>query len=153
MSKNTHSAEMHRLADAEAGTKVWYKQKILGAWKIVIQPRWKKDGYYIVNDEWADIRKAIVDGKTIEYKYSKSKWVDSTREVEELGSDARYTIEYYRIKPDVVEETFYYQYEKLDAGKIYASRHVSDYVATKELHYTEKRGWFKIESSKRIWEH
>lgn len=56
-----------------------------------------------------------------------------------IGRLAGDDIEIELSKPDVVEPTYYYKYEKLDAGKICTLRHVSDYVASKELRYTEDR--------------
>ena len=152
MNKNIHSAEMHRLADAPQGTEVWQRAMHMTSWLIDDTPRWLDGFHYIIDDEWQEIRKAIVDGKTIEVKTTPTDWMIVHNIANDInGND--YALSKYRIKPDVVEPTYYYQYEKLDAGEICTLRHVSDTVARKELHCTEANGWFKIESSKRTWEH
>jgi len=54
----------------------------------------------------------------------------------------------------VKEERFYYQYEHLSNSKkrIVISEYMTDKTA-KEEGYTKEKGWYKIENSKRIWEH
>ena len=58
----------------------------------------------------------------------------------------------YRIKPDIVEPRYYYQYEKLCRECITISEYLSETQALKE-NFLESSGWFKIEASKREWEH
>ena len=144
-----HKNEMHRLADAEEGTEVWCQHNEVNGWELISIVAWSDNFDYIVDDEWAQIRKAMVDGKTIECKSINGDWVPTVCKIGRLAGD---DVVIYRIKPDVVEEVFYYQYEKLHAGRIDDTCHVSEDRANRS-NYTEANGWFKIESSKRTWEH
>ena len=153
MSKNIHSNEMHRLADAPSKTKVYYKDT--SEWKLTSNPSWVEAWVYIVADEWAEIRKAMVDGKTIEFTVSVDilKWSTIDCSVDGIGTEeCSLLLSNFRIKPDVVEPVYYYQYEKLFGDSIQITRHIN-YLAVAQDNLTEDRGWFKIESSKREWEH
>ena len=148
MSKNIHSTEMHRLADAPQGTKVWQRAEHMTVWLVDDNPRWLKNFNYIVADEWAEIRKFFID-KGFIYLLDA---VDGSI-IKDFNPSYREDIKYYLTsKPDVVEPTYYYQYECLTDGKITVSNYYSDYFG-KLGHMTEANGWFKIESSKREWGH
>ena len=154
MNKNIHSAEMHRLADAPQGTKVWYREKVSEKWNISLRVNWNEQCVFITNDAWANIRKAMVDGETVEYKTS-SGWVTTNNDSNSICYGSNSTVEKYRIKPDVVEPTYYYKYEMLERKKeriVTTIEHLSDKRANIEG-MTEANGWFKIESSKREWRH
>ena len=148
MSKNIHSAEMHRLADAPQGTKVWQKAEHMTVWLVDDNPRWLKNFNYIVADEWAEIRKFFID-KGFIYLLDA---VDGSI-IKDFNPSYREDIKYYLTsKPDVVEPVYYYQYEKkYDIGTIEVS--TAYYPDDKAIgyKYTEENGWFKIESSKREW--
>ena len=141
-----HKNEIHRLADAEAGTHVWLRSKDNNQWYLDKALAWLDTYHYIVDDEWAEIRKFFIDNNFI--------WFLRGREWVRIHSlDLTLDMSLYSIgKPDVVEETFYYQYEKLHAGRIDDTCHVSEDRANRS-NYTEANGWFKVESSKRKWEH
>ena len=148
MNKNIHSDEIHRLADAPQGTKIWYRAKLNGTWVLSNNYNWQEGCFYIINDEWAEIRKAMIDSKVIEIS-NKKIWSNSLNSVTDMGLDG-ISIKDYRIKPDVVEPV-YYQYERL------YQREIKTVVLTEQEALisacTEDNGWFKIESSKREWGH
>ena len=148
MENNIHRAEMHRLADAPQDTKVWYKGTTDKGWTLSAFVRWNCNSTYIINDEWAEIRKAMIDGKVIEIS-NKKIWSNSLNTITDMGLDG-ISIKDYRIKPDVVEPV-YYQYERL------YQREIKTVVLTEQEALisacTEDNGWFKIESSKREWGH
>ena len=151
MSKNIHSAEMHRLADATEGTQVWYQAKGHSRWKLINNPQWNSEYDYIVADEWAEIRKFFIDNGYIYLLDA----IDGSI-IKDFNPSYREDIKYYfTSKPDVVEPTYYYQYEKvLDSnnGCISISDYMTDNFAIANC-FSSVDGWFKIESSKREWGH
>ncbi|HIP15554.1 MAG TPA: hypothetical protein EYG74_08700, partial [Sulfurimonas autotrophica] len=106
-----HRDEIKRFADTEIGTKVWYKAKDRFRWVNTANPTWKEDNEYIVDDEYAELRKESVDtGRPIQmYNPVSSKWETPAFE---LDFDA--PIENYRLKPK--EEEFKYPIYKKDKG-------------------------------------
>jgi hypothetical protein len=71
-----------------------------------------------------------------------------------LKKNAPYKINYYSSAEPIEEPVYYYQYEKLqhDGGISISTRYLSD-ASAKHYEYTEVNGWYKIESSRRQWEH
>jgi len=66
-----HEKEIIRWAKCPEGTEVWYKKKC-GKWNLIDGPSWSAMVSYIVNDEYAEIRKAERDGETILYNGKES---------------------------------------------------------------------------------
>ena len=62
----THEKEIQRWATCPDGTKVWWKDN-LRDWLLTVNASWNKKYNYIVDDEYAELRKAEADGKSIEY--------------------------------------------------------------------------------------
>ena len=60
----THKDEIIRWANCPDDTKVWYR-RAESMWDIVVTPLWLFDVDYIVDDKYAELRKAQADGKTI----------------------------------------------------------------------------------------
>ena len=62
-----HTDEIIRYANSEEGTGVWYKE-IAGAskWRLIGYSSWRDNCSYVVDDEWAHLRKALIDGKTLQ---------------------------------------------------------------------------------------
>ncbi len=145
-SQNTHASEIVRWANSPDGTKVWNRHKNSESkfWYLVEEPRWHKDRIYIVNDEYAELRKAEIDGKTIEYNSIGGEWYSTHKKL-----NWNYPITDYRIKPD--EPIYYWEWEiKEKDGIIRTSLFMTDnYVS--ETRFVEN-GWRKVESSKRTWE-
>ncbi len=141
----THSKEIKRWADSENNTKVWERDTTHTTWSISApHNRFLYANYiYIIDDEYAELRKAYADGKTIEmWSTIHNIWLEVT---EEIGSVQNRK---YRIKPE--KKTYYYQWEKLIDNEI-IKRTVTDQEAeTRDLLHKD---WHKIESSKRTWDH
>ena len=99
----THKKEIIRWASSHNNTQVWYKfkQPIAGnddKWYLTTYcPSWRSDCHYVVDDEWAEIRKAVIDGKTIQ-KETKRGWVDIKFTKKTLTKNKN--VNKYRIKPE-----------------------------------------------------
>ena len=94
-----HEKEIIRWAKSPNGTGVWYKTVNNNIWSYMEKsPSWLGHIIYIVDDEWADIRKAAADGKTIQFKNTNGEFFDVgftiNTSTENLNRDL------YRIKPD-----------------------------------------------------
>ena len=61
MHKNRN--EIIRWANAPKDTKVWHKYD---GWTRYANPSWGLRGEFVVDDDWAEVRKAKIDGKKIE---------------------------------------------------------------------------------------
>lgn len=68
--KNTHHKEIIKWANFPDGTKIWarFKEGSITSWCVVDSVSWYNDYSYIVNDKFAEYRKAIIDGKVIEIR-------------------------------------------------------------------------------------
>ena len=140
-----HEKEIKRWSECPDDTSVWIKEPNEKWWETDI-PGWNPDTIYIVNDKYAELRKAYTEGKIIEYRYGISEW----KKLSNPSWNSK--IESYRIKPDV---TYYYQWEKQTPSQygkeITISTHMDDEVA-KGYGYTIESEWRRIDSSKRTWE-
>lgn len=77
---------------------VWTKGCLFNTWVLTGNPAWHKEQPYVQNDEYAEFRKAIVDGKSIEL-YSHHKDGEAIySETHTIDTDCHYTK--YRIKPN-----------------------------------------------------
>ena len=76
------------------GTKIWCK-KAKTDWFLVSCPTWDEENTYVINDKYAELRKAIADGKIIQY-FSDG-WYDLYRDYNGyfVGDITRY-----KIKPE-----------------------------------------------------
>ena len=107
----THEAEIKYWATHEDGTKVWYKTDE-NVWIDTSCPSWIPNMEYIVNNEWAKLRKAQADGKqlqrrvpnhfgrTIAERNEFTEWEDDTLDI--FTPD--YLDAHWRIKPEEVYE-------------------------------------------------
>ena len=143
-----HKDEILRFANSKQDVCVWQKEFIEDEWKKYTNASWLRDTMYIVDDAYAEIRKAQADGKTIERLNISNVWVEcnNCKFTENIFNGAHS----YRIKTD--EPTYYYQWERLEMNNkriVTSPFYVSDFEAT-QLSYEDK-GWRKIESSKREW--
>ena len=144
-----HEKEICRWAKHPTKLKVWnkiYAGSPVKQWVLTSSPTWADEWDYIVDDEYAEIRKAYADGKTIECRVGIYKWQKLTNPYWDFKSEE------YRVKPD--EPTYYYQWERLDMNNdsviIVSSIYLTDLEAV-NLKYAEQ-GWRRIDSSKRTWE-
>jgi len=94
-----HKDEICRWANSPDGTAVWYKYRGID-WTLTKNPHWSPDVNYVVYDEWAELRKAQIDGKQLQMNPTKSgPWVDKELTIDNMDSGAPYM---WRIKPPEV---------------------------------------------------
>ncbi len=75
----THEKEIKFWAEHKDGTKVWVKFDDTG-WKLENFPCWMSANMYIVDDEWAKLRKANADGAIVQYKSTFGGWLDRKKD-------------------------------------------------------------------------
>lgn len=91
-----HWRELKRWAEAPNGTEMWHKTEN-EKWVLSLFISGSDDSEYIVDDEWAELRKAQADGKQLQYLHG-SVWTDcELRYVDMKTSKASE----WRIKPEV----------------------------------------------------
>ena len=103
-----HRNEMIRFANTEKGTEVWFKHKSRGEWEKEYYPYWIDDTFYVVDDEYAELRKESIDSeRKIQVRNSIThKWETPPFEPKFGGG-----LENYRLEP---EEEFKYPIYKKD---------------------------------------
>ena len=75
--KMTHEDEIQYWGSHPDGTKVWSKEG--GEWELSEgAPAWLPEGQYIVDNDWAELRKAQADGEQLQYHLNGREWKDST---------------------------------------------------------------------------
>ena len=89
----THAKEIKRWASCPDGTKVWYKNTSTKKTWHLNDWYWNGTGTYIVDDEYAELRKAHADGKKIEV-VTHIGWVDA-----KINPEWKDKASSYRIKP------------------------------------------------------
>ncbi len=153
---NVHKAEIIRWANCPAGTEVWTRHKNSESkfWYLVSSANWNEDRFYIVNDDYASVRKMFTDGKSIEAKIlwgnKDDKWSEyTTDDSGNINGFYNGTKMIFRIKPD--EPVYYWEWElKEKDGIIRKSIFMTDkYVSGTRF---VENGWRKVKSSKRTWE-
>ena len=98
-----HKNEIKRWADCNEGTKVWHQHRSGMTWSLSTIPNWYEGCNYIVDDEWAELRKAQADGKQLQYKEDLDLWKDTTF----TNEDTNTLLGRWRIKTDEPE----YEYQ------------------------------------------
>ena len=143
MNNNQHPYrnEICLWANSPLGTEVWYKRKnTKDKWTCSISVLWNKDYIHIVDNEWAELRKAQIDGKQLQFKgLTTGQWYDTTLKYEDINNSY---IQYWRIKPEPVYEWQFLMYD--ECTKTYA---LTDFMTQKE---GKKLGYEKFDKSKRI---
>lgn len=100
----THSEEIKYWAEHPDNTQVWRKLSDDTEWELVEFPQWRKNHKYIVNNEWAELRKAQEDGKQLEYKNKiLNKWVCSTLTIDWITCLGKMHKDW-RVKPEKIYE-------------------------------------------------
>jgi len=126
-----HEREILRWARTPEGTKVWCRGKKHGSeWSRTLYPLWRKNKFYVVDDEWASLRRAEIDGEQLEcfdekdnmwHDGSLSYWAmdhDTPRDwrvkpkrayewkwiIRSKNGDFRLSVDYYRSKAEVEEK-------------------------------------------------
>ena len=81
----------------KTGTKVWYKSGFTdNKWELKEKVYWDGLGIYIVDDEWAELRKAQIDGKQLQTL--QGIWRDETLTYKSLNGVGQ--PKHWRIKPE-----------------------------------------------------
>jgi len=95
-----HEKEVKYWADHPDGTLVWEKEPDRD-WERREHPRWFDDCIYIVDDEWAELRKAQADGKQLQ-AFTGNEWVDKTLDLDIMR--ILYIPMAWRIKTDKIKK-------------------------------------------------
>jgi hypothetical protein len=130
----THEKEIKRWAECPDGTKVWYRDTKDKEWDLIEYAAWDDaSSVYIVDDEYAEVRKFFVDNGYI----WRTNW-DMVSE-KQNNPDFSYPADHYSTsKPD--EEVYYYKWKKVIGSKVLVSNYTIDDL------YDD--WWVRIEESK-----
>ena len=140
MNENKHKYEIIRWACSPSNTAVWYTIKEYGDWFKTSNPSWMEDGIYIVDDKWAELRKAQADGKQLQSLITPDRFADNLL-TEYLMNNTEPSN--WRIKPEPVYEWQYttrtqYGHYVMSTGFYTDDEPISDYNV-----------WTRFEPSKR----
>jgi hypothetical protein len=92
-----HSKVINYFYSQPEGTKIWVRGEVDDIeWRLVDLPSWSTQNIYIIADDYAELRKAIADGKVIQKKV-RGKWVDLN--LKNPNDTFTSSPENYRIKP------------------------------------------------------
>ena len=97
-----HKREICYWAKHDEGTRVFEENLEAGQWTLCESVNWKPDRSYIVDDEWAELRKANADGVAIQMMRRDGTWKDLPSDWWKNGFYAQvenYYVENYRVKP------------------------------------------------------
>ena len=118
--KHPHHKEICYWAEHPVGTRVWVKDGVDSKWYLLeSHPDWFKSFIYVVNDEWAELRKAQIDGKQLQFKN-----IDYTLEDYFLDNTL---VSDWRIKPEEPE----YEWQWICKDK-------QGYFSITEHHYSDE---------------
>ena len=143
----THENEIKYWSEHPDGTKVWCKSESTDGW-VLIEPKWTGIGTYIVDNEWAELRKAQADGKQLQYDNSNG-WCDSKlSKWDYINKNTE--VKYWRIKPE--EPVYEWQWIWIDKNGKY---HFTDFYskvrkAIKETPIDCIQDLYKYEPSRRV---
>ena len=91
--------EIERWTKAPSRTQVWYRSKKGGKWVKIDWPIWRGSLIYVIDDPFAELRKAQYDGKQLQFYCSdENRWCDQP--LEEIHFKCSTPSEW-RIKPEV----------------------------------------------------
>ena len=91
----THKDEICYWAKQPDGTMVWFKYGN-NDWKLTSGPVWRAHTKYIVDNEWAELRKAQADGKQLQIE-TKSGWKFKKLTLDQVRLHKSH---WWRIKPE-----------------------------------------------------
>jgi len=127
---------------------VWMWFEKVNRWETVSKFSWDKDTFYVVDDEYAKIRKQFIDDRTkIEYRQDETKKWRTTEciDIESFTCILYNKPRCYRIKPE--EPVYEWQYATIIG--VNGTWYLSSYKTDEEI--KEQTGnWVKFEPSKRI---
>ena len=126
-----HKDEICYWADHPDGTKVWqFEEENVEPWKLLCcTPEWFPHKKYIVDNEWAELRKAQADGKQLErFNEVTSLWKQKELDFKYIKKDLP---KRWRIKPEIVYE-YQWMYQVPEDNSFYITE---EYCTTKEEAY------------------
>lgn len=85
--KRKHSEEIRRWADSPYPVDVWFRGCDSLIWSKTNAPAWKAYNLYIVDDNWAGLRKSQEDGKQLQVNVSGKVWIDKTLDYDRMIFD------------------------------------------------------------------
>ena len=96
--------EIIRFANSELGTKVWCKRENETTWNLENNPTWNEEYIYIVNNEYAPLRKESINSeRPIQVKESETgEWITPSYELE-----FTLPLENYRLEPEMFNYPIY----------------------------------------------
>lgn len=139
-----HKDEIFRWLNSPDDTKVWINKNQGRGWYLYASKTincWYDEHSYIVDDEWAELRKAQADCKQLEFNITGNEWICKTLMITE---DTKIeNISKWRIKPEepIYEWQWIYPYTKANSDYFGITEHCTESQAEKD--------WEKIEQSKR----
>lgn len=106
-----HEKEMIKWAKSPDNTAVWYNTKTADGWERIFAPGWHSEYVYVIDDEYANLRKAGSDGKEILFNANfgtkgPAKW--TILNSNEAGWD--FPLEAYKIKVNTMTSTLEFRY-------------------------------------------
>ena len=135
-----HEDEICRWARMPVRTEVWFRNNHSNRWLSTSCPGWEND-FYIIDDQWAELRKAQTDGKQLQYKEDLGLWKDTTFTNEDINT----LFGRWRIKPKPVYE---WQWTYLaPSGRFEIT--LNYYAETDITELDLEKGFMKFEPSKR----
>ena len=137
-----HKEEIKYWAEQPDGTRVWcHEDGNIEYWKLLCcSPEWFPQNIYIVDNEWATLRKAQSEGKQLQLSITGEVWKDKELTYSRMPLDEP---EWWRIKPEepVYEYQWLYPYSTPNGDYFGITEHLKESQAEKE--------WIKIPESKR----
>jgi len=94
-----HKEVMDQFYHQPECTAIWCKN--CSGWVKTTRPSWFLESTYVINDKYIDLRKAVVDGETIQWEQTENNWIDLPKNYDFIKAEENgATIEEYRIKPE-----------------------------------------------------
>lgn len=151
------------------GGMIWSRQNSEGSmWLRGGYPEWKVNYVYVKDDEFAELRKAMIDGKTIQFKTENCDWInymDLTGKKCDVFSKG--DVYQYRIKPEVEEPEFkvgdwvrhvptdqVFPVSRIEGDRIYNHEEAYGNIGHVRKWEPEKGEWclFSIDSKRKVME-
>ena len=133
-----HASELIRWANAKEYTEVWYKRIGSKEWCRSRRVSWDSSSTYVIDDKWATIRKAIIDGKEVQVNRGDG-WEDHEAGALCLGEENNTDV--WRIKP-------VYEYQWLVYDELSGKYSLTEYM-TEELADTREYEKERFDRSKK----
>lgn len=114
-----HKDEVKYWADHPDGTKVWVNDNAIKTWCLKENVQWLSGFTYIVDDSWAELRKAQHDGKQLQCENEIGIFQDSRLSYWEMKNDIPSA---WRIKPDKPRYAWQWLWQD-NSGEFHITKH------------------------------